>query len=139
QLTTAFTPLKDTVSTDLAAAYDVKTLASLKRSVSFDRTNLGSIAIEDAIAMKDGATVNFESVFTALGNWATTGAASGVITAAGGTQVNVCIAATSAFTLSSTVLSDYNLTWTRVAVKVVSKNTKDSVTVTIQPASKACS
>ncbi|KAF0712561.1 hypothetical protein As57867_004776, partial [Aphanomyces stellatus] len=126
QLTTAFTPLKDTVSTDLAAAYDVKTLASLKRSVSFDRTNLGSIAIEDAIAMKDGATVNFESVFTALGNWATTGAASGVITAAGGTQVNVCIAATSAFTLSSTVLSDYNLTWTRVAVKVVSKNTKDS-------------
>ncbi|KAF0697428.1 Aste57867_11908 [Aphanomyces stellatus] len=138
QLTTDFTPSMDIVSTNLAAAYDVKTLATLKRTVSFDRTDLGSIAIEDAIAMKDGATVDFESVFTVLGNWTATSDATGVVTTASGAQVKVSITASSEFTVSSKVLSDYKLTWTRVAVKVSSDNSEEFVTVTIQPESTPC-
>ncbi|KAF0711662.1 hypothetical protein As57867_005137, partial [Aphanomyces stellatus] len=67
QLNATLSPMVDTLTTDLAAAYAVPTLESLVRQVTFDRTGLGKITIQDTVTMKAGAVVDFESAFTALG------------------------------------------------------------------------
>ncbi|KAF0697424.1 Aste57867_11904 [Aphanomyces stellatus] len=67
-LQTAFSPRKDTLSTDMAAAYDVPSLSSLQRTVAFDRSALGSISIQDTVVMKDCRAVDFEAAFKVLGH-----------------------------------------------------------------------
>ncbi|KAF0711663.1 Aste57867_5151 [Aphanomyces stellatus] len=138
QLNATLSPMVDTLTTDLAAAYAVPTLESLVRQVTFDRTGLGKITIQDTVTMKAGAVVDFESAFTALGAWTSTGSASGSVTTANGNIVTVCVFASAPFSINTVILSDYNVTWTRVGIRVKSSTASESVTVVVQPASLVC-
>ncbi|ETV97491.1 hypothetical protein H310_09416 [Aphanomyces invadans] len=137
-LTHTLSAIEDTATTDLAAAYDVPTLERVERKVTFSRVGAGQVSIQDTVEMKPGASVDFESVFTPLGTWTPTGAASGLVTSNTGVTVNVCITASALFTIDARVLTSYNVTWTRVGVKVVSTKRSEKVKITVLPGSTAC-
>ncbi|RHZ24454.1 hypothetical protein DYB26_015453, partial [Aphanomyces astaci] len=137
-LATTFSALEDTATTDLAAAYAEPALKRLQRKVTFSRSGLGHIAIDDTVEMQPGASVNFETVFTPLGAWTSTGANSGLVRMKSGDTVLVCIDASAPFSVQSQVLSSYNVTWTRVGVKVASAKQTEHIKVTVLPGSATC-
>ncbi|RHX98069.1 hypothetical protein DYB36_005622 [Aphanomyces astaci] len=137
-LATTFSALEDTATTDLAAAYAEPALKRLQRKVTFSRSGLGHISIDDTVEMQPGASVNFETVFTPLGAWTSTGANSGLVRMKSGDTVLVCIDASAPFSVQSQVLSSYNVTWTRVGVKVASAKQTEHIKVKVLPGSATC-
>ncbi|KAJ3412464.1 hypothetical protein HDV05_000719 [Chytridiales sp. JEL 0842] len=134
KFTTKFTPDgQDVVSADLAPAYKlaVPSLNSALRRVVFERSGEGSVEISDTINMNGGA--EFEGVFTVIGTWTPKDAQSGLIVSKFGKKAFVTFSASAPFVIRTDLLSDYNVTWTRVALQIKSTKVEETFTIRVIP------
>jgi len=128
-LSTKFTHLQDNFKADLTPAYNISTLRSITRELLYSREGNGFITLTDSADFT--VITPWESVITTTGTWTQISPNSAII-AKSKKSLSLSWNCSVPFKLNTTILSDYNVTWTRFAIQVQAQSS--SVSVNFSPA-----
>jgi len=128
-LSSKFSHSQDNFKADLTPAYNISTLKSITRDILYSREGNGFVTLTDTAEFKTGS-YPWESVITTTGTWTQLTSNSAVITKSK-KSLSVSWNCSVPFKLNTTILSDYNVTWTRFAIQMQAQSS--TVTVNFSP------
>ncbi|MGB8854435.1 MAG: heparinase II/III family protein [Pirellulales bacterium] len=133
-LATDFTPTSDTLTMDLASAYDAPGLRELTRIFTFDRA-ADTLTVSDRVAFAEPDT--FETALVTLGTW--TRGDDGTLDIRdgdSGVTVKIDTGGTSHDVTAEQITEDAPVRATRIAIRLTSRVTAAAIRLTIEPAPK---
>lgn len=129
-LATHFTELSDDITMDLATAYAVPQLKLLTRSLRHERSESGSVSVEDRFEFSSPQT--FEVALIAPGNWKIRD--DGQIELwQNAEHLLASISSTSAYTVENEKVEEEGLSFTRLAIRLNEPAKQGSIKVTFRP------
>ena len=130
-LDTHFTDISDAITIDLASAYAVPELKRLTRSLRHDRSEGGSIAVEDRFEFSSPQA--FEEALIALGNWQIR--EDGQIELWQKSEHLLArIFSTSAYSVENERVEEEGLSFTRLAIRLKAPARQGTIRITFRPA-----
>lgn len=128
-LSKSFSEARDEIVIDMAPAYAVPDLKSLKRRMQYDRRGAGSVMIEDAFAF--GGPEVFEVALTTRGDWKRLNDTT-LVFDAGGRRLQATIDAPGTFDLLGERISENGTEFDRIGIRLKEPRKSGAVRVLFQ-------